>query len=848
MSLKDRLQLDAEPLYLVDGSSFLYRAFYAYPDLKRSDGFPTNALYIVLRILLKIIREEQPHFMAFFLDGKGKTFRNEIYSDYKAQRPRMPEALELQIKPLLEGVRELGIHAEVSEQGEADDSIASLARQYKNSRPVVIVGSDKDLFQCLEERRVVLWDPGQRTEKVVTEKDFREQTGLDTDQWPDYQALVGDSSDNIPGVPGIGPKTAGKLLGTFRSLEQLREHLDELAPKERNKLEPHLDEAFVYRRLTRLRTDFHPMEPLSTFRRTDLDPEGFKQFLQRYEFRTLISELEQVLGKSRGEEKPAAASLRVDRELDLARLSGRDAGVVPGEQGEFWLGLEEEEYLDTWPVDELVTALSRCRMVSLPSFKELLESDPAWERLPIARCRDIGLAAYLLNPEERNYSWPRIFQAHLSETGLHAENQGLGALVIGRLLERRLADAGLDRLMASVEMPLVTVLVHMQERGVAIDRDAFAGFLEEVKQELESLERSICEQAGQHFNLRSSRQLAEVLFDRLKLKPGRKTPGGVPSTASPVLEGLRGQHGIIADILRYRILEKLRSTYLEPLPKMVGADGRLHTTFNQQATATGRLSSSNPNLQNIPIRGEFGSRMRSCFVAGTGHSIVAADYSQIELRILAHMSQEPNLVEAFQRDEDIHSRTAALLFDTDPGSVAPGQRRKAKTINFGLLYGMGPQKLAGELGITMSEAKSFIEIYFSRLGKVSAFYEDVETWARQYGYVTTLGGRRRLLEHINSPSPNLAQQARRMAINAVVQGSAADIIKMAMIRTDQDPGLQALGARLILQVHDELLLEVPESTAREAGARLESIMETIYTLSVPLKVDWGCGSSWDAAH
>ncbi|MFW6055260.1 MAG: DNA polymerase, partial [Thermodesulfobacteriota bacterium] len=497
--------------------------------------------------------------------------------------------------------------------------------------------------------------------------------------------------------------------------------------------------------------------------------------------------------------------------------------------------------------DLLLDSLRNASEIFVPSFKELLAAEPGWEELQ-DRIFDISLMAYLINPEERDYGWKRLQMVYLQQTGVHQDNQGLAVLEIGLYLQNQIQHAGLSDLLTAIETPLVPVLVKMEKTGLGIDLDAFAGFLTEVENRLQKLTESIYRQAGQEFNLRSPQQLAEVLFTRLGLRSKRKTPGGLPSTAVPVLESLCSDHPVIADILEFRSLEKLRSTYLDPLPRQIGVDGRLHTTFNNLGTATGRLSSSRPNLQNIPIRGEFGYRMRSCFVAGQGYTLVAADYSQIELRLLAHMSRDENLLLAFSRSEDIHARTAGLIFDKEPQNITPDERRKAKTINFGLLYGMGPLHLGRELGLSVREAKKFIEIYFERLHKVRDFYRQTEQKAREQGYVSTLAGRRRVLKDLNSRNANLAAQARRMAINTVVQGSAADIIKMAMNRVDRDAELRAFGTRLVLQVHDELLLEAPAQKAAAAGRRIASIMSSVAELSVPLDVDWGTGSSWAEAH
>jgi DNA polymerase-1 len=461
---------------------------------------------------------------------------------------------------------------------------------------------------------------------------------------------------------------------------------------------------------------------------------------------------------------------------------------------------------------------------------------------------DIGLAEYLLDPEEREYGFERIRDGLAGELTVDPANTALAARQVGEILARRLEAGNFMSLLRELELPLIPVLVKMEEKGIRLDMEAFAAFLSEVQEKLDELTATIYREAGTHFNIRSSQQLGEVLFDRLEIVSRKKTPGGKPSTSVQALEALESDHPIIGNILRYRTLEKLRSTYLEPLPKLVDSADRVHTHFNNLATATGRLSSSKPNLQNIPIRGEFGPRMRQCFIAQPGYKLVAADYSQIELRILAHMSEDPHLLDAFAKNEDIHARTAALLFDKEPGEIEMHERRKAKTINFGLLYGMGPQKLGKDLGLTLKEAKAFIERYFSTLTRVREFYAAVEETARSKGYVTTIAGRRRLLRDINSRNANLAQQARRMAINTVVQGSAADVIKKAMLAVDQDDLLSKMGSSILLQVHDELVLEVPADNAIPAGERVAEIMSSVYDLAVPLSVDWGAGDNWSQAH
>ena len=861
MSLKERLGLTTDPLYLIDGSAFVYRGFYAYPDLKRSDGFPTNAMFIVLRLLAKLLREEKAAYLGFILDGKKPTFRHKLMDTYKAQRLRMPEDLAAQLEPLKEGLGLMGVTVMVADGVEADDYIASLAARFKGERPVVVVGADKDLQQCLDEN-VYMWDPSQKKEKVVTLDSFCHDQQLMPSQWPDFQALVGDKADNIPGIPGIGPKTALGLLKRFPTLEDLKDGFDRLTAKEQTKLKPHMEDVFTFRELTRLRTECCPGCTLENFRTDRSAVSSLLDFFETYEFKGLRREFAAVAAArgndTAGEEVPehgvpetvsGATVERVEvRHADsLPDVKGRDVGLVFQEQG-MLLGVDHKEYFFPECSGGLVMALQQARSIAVPSFKTVFYDDPRWSLIPLGTWFDLGLAAYLLNPEERNYSFERIRDGLTGDVDVHPENPGIAACRMGIVLAARLAGSEFTALMRDLELPLIPVLVKMEKNGIRLDMKAFSIFLTEVQQELDTLTRTIYEQAGMEFNIRSSQQLGEVLFDHLQIVSKKKTPGGKPSTSVQALESLKAAHPVVRDILHFRTLEKLRSTYLEPLPRLADERERVHTHFNNLATATGRLSSSKPNLQNIPIRGKFGPRMRSCFIAQEGYKLVAADYSQIELRILAHMSKDTHLLEAFARGEDIHARTAALLFEKEPGEVTTDERRKAKTINFGLLYGMGPQKLGKDLGLSLKEAKGFIERYFSKLSRVKEFYAQIEAEAKDQGYVTTIAGRRRLLPDINSRNTMMAQQARRMAINTVVQGSAADVIKKAMLAVDRDTTLRRLKSRMLLQVHDELVLEVPADKAKEAGERLARIMTDVYDLAVPLAVDWGVGDTWDQAH
>lgn len=901
MPLKDRLNLPAPPVFLVDGSAFIYRGFYAFRDMNTRDGRPSNALYMVLRMMLKILREERPAHLGFFLDGKGPTFRNELYPAYKAQRQATPEDLLSQIEPVKEALALLGVRVLVSEGCEADDCIAALAARLKRERPVVIVGSDKDLRQCLDEG-VTIWDPGAKQERLETVADFVRDTGLAPSSWPDFQALIGDSSDNIPGVPGIGPKSAAEIMAGAATLEEVFARLPDLPEKYRKKLDGQEEAARTWRELTRLRTDVCQDLALDGLRLAEPDLEGLRAFVQRWEFSSLLRELPQAVaraaspsaapvsakaapGQGSGQgtllggapesapaagkkpalgpslfdfmapaaaEAPAPDVRRAAHALDLPDLTGRAVGLAPVAEGQgLRLGVDGEEWAYDGDEAALAQALGACAALAVPSLKELLARHAAWAGFPLAKVRDVSLMAYLLSPEEREYGLDHLRLSLAQDPGLpplSGEAPGLAALALGELLAQRLDASGMAQLYADLELPLIPVLRAMEAEGVALDLSALAAFLDEVMVRIDALTARIHAAAGGEFNVRSSQQLGQTLFEKLGLKPRGKTPGGQSSTSQAVLEKMAGDHEIIDLVLEFRGLEKMRSTYLEPLPRLVDEKGRIHTTFNNLSTATGRLSSSGPNLQNIPIRGEMGGRMRACFKAAPGHLLASADYSQIELRVLAHLCGDPGLTGAFRAGEDIHARTAALLQDKEPGEVSPDERRAAKTINFGLLYGMGPQRLSRELKIPLAQAKEFIARYFERMPKVKAFFEGVEQEARRDGFVTTLLGRRRLLPGLRSRNDNEQSQAVRQAINTRVQGSAADVIKLAMLRAHSDGTLRRLGARLLLQVHDELLIEAPADTARQAGERLASLMSSAIVLDVPLAVDMGVGLTWAEAH
>lgn len=894
MSLKQRLGFTTEPLYVMDGTAFLYRGFFANANMTRSDGVPTGALYIVGRVLMKLLRDEQPSHFVFMLDGHGPHFRHELFPAYKANRPSAPEGLVAQVEPVKRLVRSLGLHLEVSEACEADDCIAGLVHRFHASRPVIIIGMDKDLRQCLHEN-VVLWDPASKEEKLVTLQSFQKETGLVPSQWPDVQALVGDSSDNIPGVRGVGAKTAEKLFQDFRSLEDIRDNFGKVPPAIQRKLEGSLDAMFLYRRLTTLDTGCCAHLSLDAMRVRPLPGSDALTLFREFEMNSLHRELsdlvrcglvqsEVAVGKA---ETPGGQLSLLDgsapRQVALPLVSdpkslppckGRVLALTPAPvsthdrrdtetktgSADFALALADagsgqtaaREWRYIGSMDALAAYAAEAELIVTPDVKKLLHEQGGWTVLPPARWFDLGLAAYLLAPEDRDYSWPRLSARHAEKSGLDQNRPASLALSLYHDLGSQMDHAGLTPLYQSMELPLVPVLAAMEKAGIRVDLATLQTFLTEVQNDLDRLTGDIYEAAGGSFNIRSAQQIGEVLFKRLGLPAAKSTKGGQASTSQEVLEKLSGHHSMVDSLLEFRKLEKLRSTYLEPLPRMTGPDGRIHTTFNQTATATGRLSSCNPNLQNIPVRGDLGRRMRTCFTAAPGNYLVSADYSQVELRVLAHYSQDPTLIASFHNKEDIHTRTAALLHDVEPARVTPDQRRAAKTINFGLIYGMGARKLAQELSIPLARAKEFTDTYFARFSRIKEFFDGVEEQAREQGYVTTLAGRRRPLPDMHSQSAQSRALAERQAVNTIIQGSAADIIKLAMLAVHSDAALRALSARLLLQVHDELVLEAPQSGAPAAGQRLAELMTNLpamgISLSVPLSVDWGAGPHWGSAH
>lgn len=937
MSLREKFGFKEEPLYIMDGNAFIFRGFFANQRMARSDSFPTGSIHIVGKTVFKILREENPHYFLFVLDGQGTHFRHELYAEYKANRPPAPEGLKLQFEPTKTMLTRLGVRVEVSENAEADDYIASLAKKYSAERPVVIIGMDKDLKQCLNEN-VVMWDPASKDEKIVTMQSFMEETGLKPAQWPDVQALIGDSSDNIPGVKGIGEKTAIKLFQDFPSLESIRDQFEQLPPPIKKKMDGSLDAMFLYRKLTTLNTDCcqlalqemqiqpaHEREVLGFFNEFDLKSlsKDFETLVKKKiiaiakdsSLQGSLFSLSEQNGQNeqsgQGEKKAESPKPKTLTANSLPSAKNKCLALIPAaDRAGFYLALcampaslqsiknadkkektkkakqeqpslislltpetiadeekprtssdmfalpyaERADYYFAGELSELIPLLQEAELIVSCDIKSLFHTYPLlWEHFADKNnFFDLGISAWLLSSDEKNYTWLSLAHRHATEMGLSMENPATVALSLFEHDVRQMEGRSLLELMAELEMPLISVLFAMEQAGIQVNIGALFEFLEEVRDELDALTNKIYEIAGTNFNIRSGKQLSDILFKKLDLPMAKSTKGGQASTSQDVLEKLAGTHPVIEALQEYRKLEKLRSTYLEPLPKQTGADSRIHTSFNQTGTGTGRLSSSNPNLQNIPVRGELGQRMRQCFVAREGNLLVSADYSQVELRVLAHCSGDMTLRTAFLNNEDIHARTASLLYDCSLEAVTADMRRHAKTINFGLLYGMGQRKLSQDLHITMQQAKRFMEVYFERFQTIKEFYEKVENFAREHAYVVTIAGRQRSLPDIVSNNHQARAMAERQSINTLIQGSAADIIKLAMLAVHKDKQLKEWNARLLLQIHDELILEVPQEHAEHAGKRVAEIMMNIAPLgkrlSVPLLVDYGVGKNWGQAH
>ncbi len=875
-------------LIIIDGTALVYRAFHAIPaTLSTSTGLQTNAVYGFTQSITKIIRDYSPDYLAVCFDVRGPTFRHEEFEAYKAERPPMPDMLSAQLPYIKKVLSALRVSVLERETFEADDLIATLAAKAVREAPgvkVCIISGDKDLFQLVDRGAVVL---DYLTGKEYGPEDVREKFGVPPLLLRDMLALAGDSSDNIPGVKGIGIKTAVKLISEYGSLDDIYEHIDEIkAPRLRERLAAGRDLAFMSRSLATLDASVELDLDIEDLRYPGPDYKRLAEVLKELEFGRMLRE---VLSREGAEEsagneeegefatlggsaalKEAMEKLFKSGAASVALLLGDGSGpgleeivavaLASGPRKAWYLPLydNEKRALD-WALEGFKEILSSKEIRKhTDSSKALFRHALTHGFRAVSVGVDTSIAAYLLNPSKTDY---RVETLAFETLGVMAKGQeskdfdyvdlckkSCNINMLAEEYERMLNENGLDGLYADMELPVSEVLAAMETAGIGVDAGLLRDFSKELETKLAEIRTSIFSAAGGEFNINSPKQLAEVLFTRLGLKPVKRTKTGF-STNEVVLRKLAPQHEVPAMVLSFRELSKLKSTYVDGLLELINpSTGRIHTTFNQTVTATGRLSSSKPNLQNIPQKGAYAGRIREAFVAKEGFTLLSGDYSQIELRIVAHLSGDPALVAAFTEGEDVHNRTARELFGYGSTEEVPAEmRRRAKAINFGIIYGMGPYGLAAELGISIDEAREYIDNYFLHYSKVKEFIDRTIEEAEERGYTLTIFGRRRFVPELRSPVEQVRAAGRRMAINTPVQGSSADIIKAAMVRLYRAMGKAGFESRLILQIHDELLVETRLDELEAISALLRREMEGVVELSVPLVVNLKHGRNWNEA-
>jgi len=904
-------------LLLVDGSSYLYRAFHALPDLRTSSGEPTGAIRGFIGMLRTLRQQVHADYLACVFDAKGKTFRDDMYAEYKANRKAMPDDLALQIEPIHQAVRALGWPVIEIEGIEADDVIATLARRATaHGLKTIVSTGDKDLAQLVDEHVTLV---NTMSNETLDAAGVKQKFGVPPERIVDYLTLVGDAVDNVPGVEKVGPKTAGKWISQYGSLDAIVEHAGEIGGAVGENLRKALPWLPTARALVTVKSDCDlggHVESVESLADRGADSERLRELFTRYEFRSWLKDI--------GQSPPAAGGdAPVDAEAQPAAFVRPDVQyetVLTREQLEHWLdriGAAELTSIDTetTSLDPLAARLvglslsvepfKACyiplahRYAGAPDqlpFQETLDALKPWLESPHHRkvgqhlkydmhvlanhgvrlagiAHDTLLQSYVLEAH-RSHDMDSLAERHLQRSTLtYVEVCGKGAnqlrfdeVALDRATEYAAEDAEvtfelhralwprieaeppLRYIYEEIELPTAQVLHEMERCGVLIDRDRLGAQSRELGARIAELETRAQEAAGQPFNLGSPKQIGEILFGKLGLPVVKKTASGAPSTDEEVLEKLAEDFPLPKMLLEHRGLSKLKSTYCDKLPAMADAHGRVHTHYGQAIAVTGRLSSSDPNLQNIPIRTAEGRRIREAFIAPPGHRIVSADYSQIELRIMAHISGDSGLLDAFGKGEDIHRATASEVFGVPLGEVTSEQRRYAKVINFGLIYGMSAFGLASNLGIERDAAKTYMERYFMRYPGVAKYMEVTRALAKQQGYVETVFGRRLWLPEINSPNGPRRGAAERAAINAPMQGTAADLIKLAMIAVSKWIKAGPFGTRLIMQVHDELVLEVPDDEVDEVRARVPELMSSVAELKVPLLAEVGVGTNWDEAH
>ncbi|MCK9621755.1 MAG: DNA polymerase I [Methylobacter sp.] len=914
-----------ERLILVDGSSFLFRAYHAIPPLTNAKGEPTNAVYGVSNMLRKLIADYHSDYITVVFDASGKTFRNDLYDQYKAHRPPMPDDLRVQIAPLHNLIRAMGLPLIIESDVEADDVLGVLAQHAEQQGYDVIISTgDKDMAQLVTEH-IILENTMSNTRMDI--QGVIDKFGVRPEQIIDYLALIGDSVDNIPGVPKVGPKTAAKWLEQYQSLENLIAHANEITGKIGENLRASLDQLPLSKQLTTIKCDLDLPYSIEDLKQQPMDKAELRNLLTDLGFTSWLKMLDAPSPEPRT--APSATLKTFPVETALAKIENAPAKIdstyetiLTKQHFNDWL--EQLHKAELFAFDTETTSLdySKAQIVGVsfavvpgtaayvplahdyPGVPDQLNRLEVLEKLrPLLEnpyqpklgqnlkydmhvlanhgialdgiAHDTMLESYVLNSTATKHNMDDLAKEYLGVETIHYEDvAGKGAKQIGFqevpieqaapyaaedaditlqlhqvLYGKLMQQPKLLKLYTEMEVPLISVLARIENNGVLIDTDMLAQQSLELSSQISSLEQLAHDLAGQAFNLGSPKQIQDILYDRQKLPVLKKTPKGQPSTEESVLQELALTYPLPKLILEHRSLSKLKSTYIDKLPQQVdGQTGRIHTSYHQAIAATGRLSSSDPNLQNIPIRSKEGRRIRQAFIAPEGRKIVAADYSQIELRIMAHLSADEGLLKAFTDGEDVHRATAAEVFGVAPERVTTDLRRSAKAINFGLIYGMSSFGLAQQLGLSRNQAQSYIDLYFARYPGVKNYMDRIREQAREQGYIETLFGRRLYLPEINSRNAARRQYAERTAINAPMQGTAADIIKRAMIAVDRWLYLENPDAKMIMQVHDELVFEIAQDQVDDCAAEIRSIMCAAVELEVPLIVDIGIGNNWDEAH
>lgn len=877
----------SEKIVLIDGHSILNRAFYGLPDLTNSEGLHTNAVYGFLNILFRTLEEEQPQYLAAAFDVHAPTFRHQMYADYKGTRKPMPSELREQVPMLKEVLRAMDIELVEKAGYEADDILGTLAeRCEKKGMEVTVVSGDRDILQLASDRIMIRMPKtvrGKTTIENYHAKEVLERYQVEPKQIIELKALMGDTSDNIPGIPGVGEKTATKLIVEYGSIENAYVHVEEIRPnKAKESLKNNYDLAVMSKKLATIDTNAPVECDLEHAKIRNLYTEEAYEMFRRLDFKNLLGRFDSAAVKEQD-----SLFIRVETDLEEAEALLKQAAVQPAVGLELLestaheiLGLavawekDGEPEVCYIPASETVTVgflkekteelFAAVEKVCVMDIKKLLKNV---KNIRPEQVFDAGIAAYLLNPLKNTYTYDDLakeyLQVYLPSTeeifdtaklpdlaavsdelaGCYAGNMAYAVYRVREIMEQRLEAEGMSRLYQEIEIPLAFTLADMEEAGIRVEAEELKAYGERLQVRIGELEEKIYQEAGETFNINSPKQLGVILFEKLQLPGGRKTKSGY-STAADVLEKMAPDHPIVSDILEYRQLAKLKSTYADGLSAFIGPDGRIHSTFNQTITATGRISSTEPNLQNIPVRMELGRLIRKVFLPADGCVFIDADYSQIELRVLAHMSGDEKLIAAYRQAEDIHRITASEVFHVPFDEVTPLQRRNAKAVNFGIVYGISSFGLSQDLSISRKEAQQYIEKYFETYPGIKGFLDGCVEQAKEQGYSVTMFGRRRPVPELKSSNFMQRSFGERVAMNAPIQGTAADIIKIAMIRVNERLKREQLRARLLLQVHDELLIEAPLEEVDQVQRILEEEMTHAADLKVKLEIDMHTGNSW----